>query len=97
MNGFCADNSHMVILADDDLFADEVTRVNSADTLELKKSVAVVVHDHEADFVRMRVKKNAQRFFIRAERSRSACPSTASHKFKCARLRSGRMKRKNDN
>ena len=51
MNGFCADYALAVILADDDLFADEVTRVNAADCLELIKAIAFIVDDHETHFV----------------------------------------------
>ena len=66
MNGFCADHADGVILADDDLLADEMTRVNAADGFELKKAVAVIMHDHEADFVHVGIEQNTQGFFCRA-------------------------------
>ena len=52
-----------MILANDDLLADQMTRVNAADGFKLKKAIAVIMHDHEADFVHVGIEQNAQRFF----------------------------------
>ena len=51
----------VAVFADDDLFADEVAFVNAADGFELIKAFAVVMYDHEADFVHVGIDQHTQR------------------------------------
>jgi hypothetical protein len=63
MNRLCTDHSNGMVLANDDLLSREMTRVNAANCFKLKKTVLIIMHDHEADLVHVSIEQNTQRLF----------------------------------